>query len=70
MHKLCLAMAAALALSVPAIAHETQEQDPQIHGMTPGGHGRHSHRDWSAPGRHKHSVCWHKHHGKWVWVCR
>lgn len=67
MRKICLAMAAMLALSAPVIA---QEHNPQIHGMTPGGHGRHSHRDYSTPGQHRHNVCWHRHHGKWVWVCR
>ncbi len=70
MLRLSIALAAMLALSVPAMAQELQEHDPQTHGMVPGGHGRHMHRDWSAPGQHRHNVCWHRHHGKWVWVCR
>jgi invasion protein IalB len=60
-------LTAILALSAPAMA---QNQEPQIHGQQPGGHFRHSHRDWSTPGRHRHNVCWHNHYGKWVWVCR
>jgi invasion protein IalB len=68
MHKLSLYLTAMAMLTLPATAQETQ--DPQIHGMTPGGHGRHMHRDWSTPGQHKHNACWHNHHGKWVWVCR
>jgi hypothetical protein len=68
MHKLSLCLTTMAMLTLPATAHENH--DPQIHGMTPGGHGRHMHRDWSTPGQHKHSVCWHNHHGKWVWVCR
>ena len=70
MLKICFAFVAMLTLSVPAMAYEHQEQDPQIHGMVPGGHGRHGHRDWSTPGKHKHNVCWHLHKGRWVWVCR
>lgn len=66
MRKLLLILAGStLFLSAPAMAH-----DPQTHGMVPGGHGRHMHRDWSTPGQHRHNVCWHLHHGKWVWVCR
>ena len=70
MRKFSLILAASvLALAVPAAA---QEQDPQTHGRTYGGHYRHSHRDWSGAGGrgHVHNVCWHNHHGKWVWVCR
>ncbi len=68
MLRLSIALATMLALSIPAMAH--QARDPQIHGMVPGGHGRHMHRDWSTPGQHRHNVCWHLHHGRWVWVCR
>ncbi len=70
MLKLSIALATMLALSVPAMAQEMQEQDPQTHGMVPGGHSRHGHRDWSTPGQHRHNVCWHLHKGQWVWVCR
>ena len=68
MRKFSLFLAASiLAFAVPAAA---QEQDPQIHGRQAGGHGRHSHRDWSGAQGHKHNICWHNHHGKMVWVCR
>jgi hypothetical protein len=65
MLKALLVPIAMLALVIPAAAH-----DPQIHGMTPGGHSRHMHRDWSTPQQHKHNPCWHNHRGKWAWVCR
>ena len=70
MRKLCFALVATVTLSAPAMAQGAQEQDPQVHGMVPGGHGRHMHRDWSTPGQHRHNVCWHLHKGRWVWVCR
>jgi hypothetical protein len=68
MLKALLVPAAVLAFLLPAAARGGD--DAQTHGMTPGGHGRHMHRDWSTPGQHRHSVCWHNHYGRWVWVCR
>ncbi len=70
MLRLSIALATMLSLSVPAMAQGMDEHDPQIHGMVLGGHGRHMHRDWSTPGQHRHNVCWHLHHVRWVWVCR
>lgn len=41
MLRLSISLATMLALSILAMSQRLQEHDPQIHGMVPGGHGRH-----------------------------
>lgn len=73
MRKISLLIAASLLMaSQPAMA---QREEHREHSRMQhiGGHGRHSHRDWSETGGrgHVHNVCWEWDVVQgWQWVCR